>query len=332
MSGLPEISAVIFNKRESFFKRVLYTYQYQVRNNPIYRTFSSHYYGENEHPESLSEIPLLPIRAFKELNLIVDGKRPAITFRSSGTGSMQRSRHLVADLDLYQSAIVKGFNEHFDLNSSTLLCYTPGYSENPDSSLLWMLKYLIENDNSGLSRFLPLNQPLKKEMIEKVNRPDRRLILFGAAFGLLDLLEAGSDLLPESAHIIETGGMKTYRREMSKGDLRSELSAGFGIPGNQIHSEYGMCELLSQMYAIGDTRFSTPHWMYVSVRNPKDPASECRPGEEGKIGIIDLANIYSCPFLLTEDRGVMDSDGKLSVIGRWNPADLRGCNFLIDQD
>ncbi|CAN5279327.1 acyltransferase [soil metagenome] len=332
MAKRPEISDAIFNERESFYKRGLFTYRYQVTNNPIYRIFASHYYGENEHPETLSEIPLLPIRAFKELDLIVEGKRPSISFRSSGTGSMQRSRHLVADSGIYRTAIVKGINEHFELNSSTLLCYTPGYSENPDSSLLWMLNHLIENDSSGLSRFLPLDQPIKKEMIEKVSRPDRTLILFGAAFGLLDLLEAESDPLPDSAHIIETGGMKTYRREISKEKLRSQLSEGFGIPGSQIHSEYGMCELLSQMYAIGGTWFSTPHWMYASVRDPKDPATECKAGEEGKIGIIDLANIYSCPFLLTEDRGVMDSDGRVSIAGRWNPADLRGCNFLIDLD
>ncbi len=332
MSNHSEITTVIFNERESFFKRALFTYRFQVKNNPKYRIFTSHYYGENEHPESLSEIPLLPIRAFKELDLIVDGMRPAITFRSSGTGSMPRSRHLVADPNIYRTAIEKGLSEYFDLKSSTFLCYTPGYSENQDSSLIWMLNHLIENDSSGLSRFLPLDQPIKREMIEKVNRSDRTLILFGAAFGLLDLLEAGSDPLPESAHIIETGGMKTYRREMSKNDLRSALSAGFDIPGNQIHSEYGMCELLSQMYAIGGTFFSSPHWMYASVRDPQDPAAECKAGEEGKIGIIDLANIYSCPFLLTDDRGVMDSDGRVSIEGRWNPADLRGCNFLIDQD
>jgi len=332
MSGLPEISAVIFNGKESFFKRSIYAYRFQVTHNPIYRIFSSHYYGENENPETLSEIPLLPIRAFKELDLIVDGKRPAITFRSSGTGSMPHSRHLVADTVIYQTAIENGFNEHFDTESSTILCYAPGYSDNPDSSLLWMMNHLVKNDPTGLSRFLPLDQPLTRDQINQLARPERNIILFGAAFGLLDLLDAGSDPLPESSHIIETGGMKTYRREMSKKKLRSKLSEGFGIPGSQIHSEYGMCELMSQMYAIGSPWFTFPHWMHACARDPLNPSRMCNSGEEGKIGIIDLANIYSCPFILTEDRGVMNSEGKLSISGRWNPANLRGCNFLIDQD
>lgn len=332
MTGKQKIPEILFDSEKSFYERALFTYKYQVENNSYYRTFARHFFGENQQPDSISEIPLMPIRGFKELDLIVDGKEPALEFRSSGTGEMNRSRHLVAEPDIYRTAIEKGFNEHFDTTSSTILCYTPGYSDNPDSSLLWMLKHLVESDSSGLSRFLSLEKPLNREIIEEVSRPDRTIILFGAAFGLLDLLEAGSGPLPDSAHIIETGGMKTYRREMSKEELRFILAEGFGISEIQIHSEYGMCELLSQMYAIGGTWFSTPHWMYATVRDPLDPAVEYIPGEEGKVGIIDLANIYSCPFLLTEDRGVMNSDGRVAILGRWNPADLRGCNFLIDQD
>lgn len=322
----------IFHKEHTFFERAKQVYRYQIENNPYYRVFAGHFLSENQLPGSISEIPLMPIRVFKELNLIAEGKEPAITFKSSGTESMSRSRHHVADLQLYRTAIEKGFRQHFDPESSTLLCYAPGYSDNPDSSLLWMLNYLVDNDSTGMSRFLPLDQPLTKETIEQVRRLDRKIILFGAAFGLLDLLEAGSDPLPETAHIIETGGMKTYRREMSKTELRLRLSDGFGVPKAQVHSEYGMCELLSQMYAIGSQWFSTPHWMHVSIRDPLDPEAEVTPGEEGKIGVIDLANIYSCPFLLTEDRGVMNQDGKIAVPGRWSGADLRGCNFLIDRD
>jgi len=332
MPGMPEIPSVLFNEKKSFFQRALFAYQYQVTNNPIYRTFASHYYGEKELPETLPVIPLLPIRAFKDMDLIVTGKRPAITFRSSGTTSMQRSRHLVADPQIYQTAVEKGFYNYFGQDTSTILCYAPGYSDNPDSSLLWMMNHLVENDPSGLSRFLTLGQPITSGLIKEISRPGRNIILFGAAFGLLDLLELGPVNLPESSHIIETGGMKTHWREIGKSQLRAELSKGFGIPESQIHSEYGMCELLSQMYAIGSLWFSTPHWMHASVRDPHDPARLCGPGEEGKIGIIDLANVYSCPFLLTEDRGVMNSEGKISIIGRWNPASLRGCNFLIGQD
>lgn len=322
----------LFDDEKPFLERAQFAYRYQVENNSIYRVFASHFFGENQQPGSVAEIPLMPIRAFKELDVIVDGKEPEITFKSSGTGSMSRSRHLVADSWIYRRAIHEGFNEHFDSEFSTILCYAPGYSDNPNSSLLWMLNHLIERDPIGLSQFLPLGQPLKKELFEELYRPDRTFILFGAAFGLLDLIELGSCPLPETAHIIETGGMKTYRREMSKQELREHLSDGFNLPKNQIHSEYGMCELLSQMYAIGSEWLSTPHWMHTSIRDPEDSTRINGPDIEGKIGVIDLANIQSCPFILTDDRGVSDEKGRVSVLGRWNPSDLRGCNFLIDRD
>ena len=332
MSNSNEITETLFDDEKPFLERAQFAYRYQVVNNPIYRVFASHFFGENQQPDSVAEIPLMPIRAFKELELIAEGKEPELTFKSSGTGSMSRSRHLVADSWIYRKAIQDGFNEHFDTEFTTILCYAPGYSDNPDSSLLWMLNHLIENDPIGLSQFLPLGQPLKKEMFEELYRPDRTIVLFGAAFGLLDLIDLGSSPLPKTAHIIETGGMKTYRREMSKQELRNELSDGFNLPKKQIHSEYGMCELLSQMYAIGSEWLTTPHWMHASIRDPEDPTRRYAPEIEGKIGIIDLANIYSCPFILTEDRGVADEEGRISVSGRWNPADLRGCNFLIDRD
>lgn len=327
-----KIISVLFDESRSFLERAVFAFNYQREHNPAYATFASHFISGNKEPRRISEIPLMPIRAFKEMNLIVDGKQPEVIFKSSGTGTMNRSTHPVADLDLYRKSITEGFNKHFNLDRSTILCYTPGYADNPDSSLLWMLNYLTKQDFSGRSRFLPLDEPLTTETIESALDKDHTLILFGAAFGLLDLIEAGSSKLPKSAHIIETGGMKTHRREMSKHELRQRLSDGFGTDLMQIHSEYGMCELLSQMYAIGGETFKTPHWMKASVRNPEDPFDECAPEFEGKIGIIDLANIYSCPFILTDDRGLIDMDGNLSVLGRWQTAELRGCNFLIDRE
>jgi len=332
MTDPTDIPESLFDKKNSLLQRAQIAYRYQLKHQPVYRTLAEHFVPGDQMPRSILEIPLMPIRAFKELRLIVDGKEPQRTFKSSGTGTMNRSRHHVADLDIYRTAIEKEFSRHFDFPNTTILCYAPGYSDNPDSSLLWMLNHLVNKDERGKSRFLPLNQPLTKKMIEEIQHPDRTILLFGAAFGLLDLLDAGSDPLPDTARIIETGGMKTYRRDMSKQDLRRRLSDGFGLPLSSIHSEYGMCELLSQMYAIGSEWFTPPDWMYVSVRDPRDPASELPPGEEGKIGIIDLANIYSCPFILTEDRGVMDTNSDVAVLGRWGAADLRGCNFLIERE
>ena len=157
-------------------------------------------------------------------------------------------------------------------------------------------------------------------------------MLFGAAFGLLDLLEAGPITMPPDAYIMETGGMKTHRREMSRAQLHHRLAGGFGLDKKQVHSEYGMTELMSQAYATGNEWFATPHWMKISIRDPENPMRTLAFGEEGLIGIIDLANIYSCSFLLTGDLGIMKPDETFKVLGRWKHSNLRGCNFLIDQD
>lgn len=327
-----KLSLSIFDPTRTFIEKARSVYNFQIKNNPVYSTFANHFVPAGSTPDAIEDFPLLPIRAFKESNLIAKDFSPELTFKSSGTGTMERSRHHVVDLNIYRHAILQGFGTYFNSTDFTLLCYAPGYSDNPDSSLLWMLQYLCNLDKKGLSRFLPLDRPLKRSDIEKAIQDDRQIILFGAAFGLLDLLDLKSETLPEGSHIIETGGMKTHRREMSKTDLRNRLSHGFDAPLDYIHSEYGMCELMSQLYAIGGEWFDSPNWVHASIRDASDPSRVCEPGEEGKVGIIDLANIYSCPFILTEDRGVMNEDGKLAVLGRWHSAALRGCNFLIDRD
>lgn len=322
----------IFDNQIDLNRRAQNVFQYQVKYNPVYKIFSDHFNVSSGDKFQLQEIPLLPIRAFKETKLISSSKDPELVFKSSGTGSMVRSQHFVTDQHLYSSSILSEFNRHFDLTNSVILAYTPGYNENKHSSLIWMLNLLIDESKSGLSRFLPLNKPIEDDLLAEIEQSGKNLILFGAAFGLLDLLDLKPLKLVANSSIIETGGMKTHRREMIKSKLRKLLSDGFGLPEKKIHSEYGMCELLSQFYAIGGEEFTSPHWTHVSIRDPKDSTKICRPGEEGKIGVIDLANIYSCPFILTDDRGVMDEEGRFKVLGRWNPTDLRGCNFLIDVD
>ncbi|WP_340102503.1 LuxE/PaaK family acyltransferase [Rhodohalobacter sp. 8-1] len=333
MADVPaKLSLSIFDPTQPFIEKARSVFEFQVANNPVYRRFAFHFIPAGELPETVDDIPLLPIRAFKECNLVAEGFEPELTFKSSGTGKMDRSSHHVVDLDLYRRSILQGFSQYFNSTEFTLLCYAPGYSDNPDSSLLWMLQYLVDLDKNGQSRFLPLGQPLRSSNIKRAVQNDRQIVLFGAAFGLLDLLDLDSLKLPGGSHIIETGGMKTHRREMSKTDLRYKLANGFDVPLDHIHSEYGMCELMSQLYAIGDEWFEAPGWVHASVRDPLNPARPCDPGEEGKVAIMDLANLYSCPFILTDDRGVINEEGKLAVLGRWHSAALRGCNFLIDRD
>jgi hypothetical protein len=323
---------IIFDSEIPFTERCRAVFRYQAENSPVYHRFISAFGLRSSSQLSPEEIPLMPIRAFKDTVIISENQEPEIVFRSSGTSGMDRSEHHVADSELYRISVTSEFYRHFPQDRYAILCCMPGYDENPDSSLIRMAEYLIEQDKSGLSQFIQADRDHIKSGIQSIRKSGKTAILFGAAFGLLDLTESGLPVIPGDTHIIETGGMKTHRREITKKELRKKLSEGFGISPDQIHSEYGMCELLSQMYAIGGEWFSAPHWVQVSIRDPENPSRICEFGEEGKIGVIDLVNLYSCPFILTDDLGLMQPGGTFRIAGRWHTDDLRGCNFLIDRD
>jgi hypothetical protein len=327
----------LFDTSVSFEEKAIQAYNHQRDKNEIYGKFCKALGVEKIH--SVEEIPLLPIQAFKDSIVVTETSKfstqhSTLFFQSSGTSGMARSRHYISEPEIYKESILKGMNHFYDLSDYVILAYTPGYNENPHSSLIWMLNTLIENDRTGLSQFLDIGKPLDPDLIRKINEisGQKRVILFGAAFGLLDMIEMGTPKLPDNSVILETGGMKTHRREMSKEYLHELLSDRFGIPKQNVHSEYGMTELLSQAYSQGSLWFETVPWMQVSIRDPKDPMRLMPNGEEGLIGVIDLANLYSCSFILTGDKGIQREDGKFKVLGRWNPRNLRGCNFLIDRD
>lgn len=329
-------SELIFSEEYSFEEKAKRVFKYQWNNNSVYfrycEALNQNFEIKKQDKSDISAIPLLPIKAFKDASVTTYPNTEAeLTFKSSGTSDMHRSIHPVHDATLYNQSLLRGFRHFYNLEDVVIWGYTPGYADNPDSSLIYMIQKLIDQDNSGLSRFLPLDEPVNPNAIKEVQRQGKQLILFGAAFGLLDLLEIDDINLPSNSIVIETGGMKTHRREISRGELHKRLAKGFGLDGSRIHSEYGMAELLSQAYASGKW-FSTVPWMQVTIRNPENPDKILPPFQEGLIGIIDLANVHSCSFLLTGDKGVMDNKGRFQVLGRWNPKDLRGCNFLIDED
>lgn len=304
-------------------------FEHQYRQNPVYHRFCDALGADI----SAENPPLLPIRAFKEAKVTCfPDREPEVFFESSGTSGMRRSRHQVADAELYRASLLKGFRHFYPSDHSVIWAYTPGYAENPHSSLIWMLRELIDADESGMSKFLPLGRPLDKELLNAVERSGKQLILFGAAFGLVELAERYPQKLPAGSIVIETGGMKTHRREMTRHEMHQKFSGGFGIPVEQVHSEYGMTELLSQAYATGGEWFRPVPWMQVRIYNPENPLELLPAGQEGLIGIIDLANVHSCSFLLTGDRGVQGRKGRFRILGRWNPKDLRGCNFLVEED
>lgn len=284
----------------------------------------------------------LPVDAFRHAPVCTfDPEEAEAVFLSSGTGgsstdtagigSGTRSRHYVRDLSIYHRSIDAGFTRVFGQGPFTFLAHLPEYeSLGVQSSLVVMARRIAAafgNESSGL--FLNDDAFFRAGIAHAVDSGEP-LILLGAAFGLLDLIDTGRAMsLPPGSVVIETGGMKTHRRSIRRDELHQRLAAGFDVPDDDVRSEYGMCELLSQCWTAEDGLFRAPPWMSVEIVRKDAPDETCEDGEEGVIAVVDLANVYSASALVTQDIGVRHGAG-FEVLGRLDTAELRGCNFLFE--
>lgn len=291
---------------------------YQQDRNPVYAAYSQTH-------------RFLPVEAFKRVPVTTfPAEQAERVFESSRTGRGQPSRHYVRDVEVYARAFKTHFAAVFGGGPFTLLAHLPHYeAQGQQSSLLFMVQELVHTYGDASSGFFLDDLSMLHQALSPGRNPAHRLILFGAAFGLLDLVERGSFTLPTDALVIETGGMKTYRRSITREALHARLAEGFGVRRAQVWSEYGMCELMSQCYTRGGNVFYPPPWMRCYVLDPDDPGREMPAGEPGVLAVLDLANVYSAAALLTEDRAVRRGQG-VEILGRLSQAALRGCNFLIE--
>lgn len=309
---------------ETTFNRVaLDVFRYQYDSIPIYRSFVEQLNKEN--PAHYTEIPFLPISFFKTHRICKENIREEALFLSSGTTGQVRSRHFVEDISLYIHSFEKAYRLLIgNPEKQVILALLPNYLEQGNSSLVFMVDHLIRKSNTILSGFL-LNKP--EEIVERYEnalKQNKEIVIFGVSYALLDLSEKGYSF--SKAKIIETGGMKGRRKEMSKEDLHTILKKGLDVP--YISSEYGMTELLSQAYSDKEGFFNCPPWMKICIRDVNDPFSFVSEGKSGGINVIDLANINSCSFIATEDLGRTMNDS-FQILGRIDLSDIRGCNLLI---
>lgn len=308
-----------------FLNLALEVYHFQMQHCPVYREFVQNL-GKRD-PSSVEEIPFLPISFFKTHDVVNDlFTTTEVTFLSSGTTGMTRSKHLIHKASVYTKTFSAIYQTQFgNLQDQVILALLPNYLEQGNSSLVYMVQELIAQTKNELSGFL-LDQPDQiKPIYEKALNAGKKVILFGVSYALLDLAEKGIDL--SKAHVIETGGMKGKRKELTKEELHAELMHGLNVPF--VHSEFGMTELLSQAYSNKDGLFTTPSWMKIICRDINDPFSYVDEGKTGGINVIDLANLYSCSFIATQDLGKIE--GKFfSLMGRFDNSDLRGCNLMVE--
>lgn len=311
---------------DTFENVVLDVFRFQAQYVSIYRRFIELLSINPQTVSSWREIPFLPISFFKTHRIIIEGYSAELTFKSSGTTGMQTSRHLVADPTIYEWSFIEGFKRYIDTEDLAILALLPNYLEQGSSSLVYMMKGLMEAFPNQDSGFFLTNH---KELIDKLEKRERKglpTLLMGVTYALLDLLDIQSFELNHTV-IMETGGMKGRRKEMIKTQLHEKLKTGFGV--DAIHSEYGMTELFSQAYSKGDNLFSCPPWMKVLLRDTTDPFNWVSNGTTGGINVIDLANVYSCSFVATDDLGKYHHNGEFEVLGRFDHSDVRGCNLLV---
>ena len=319
----------IFNiqNAQDFSKVALAVFKHQFQNNRVYRSFCDLI---NVHPsdvQKVTEIPFLPIQFFKSRKVVASKDEAQEVFTSSGTTGTVTSKHFVTDINLYKESYRKGFHHFYgNIEEYTVLALLPNYLERKGSSLVYMVDEFIKKSNNIESGFYLDNLEELTQKLIALDKKGRKVLLIGVSFALLDLIEKQQFNL-KNMTVMETGGMKGRRKELVREELHTILREGFGVA--EIHSEYGMTELLSQGYSKGKGIFKTPPWMQVLTRDTEDALTINSFGKNGGINVIDLANYNSCSFIATQDLGKVHKDGTFEIIGRFDNSDIRGCNLMV---
>jgi phenylacetate-coenzyme A ligase PaaK-like adenylate-forming protein len=312
--------------RDEFSGQALAIFHFQYRNNSIYRTFVDTIGIRPEAVDDIKNIPFLPIQFFKSREIVSTSFEPQVIFESSGTTGEQTSRHLVRDTALYEKSFRRGFEKFYgEAGDWCILGLLPSYLERRNSSLVYMVDDLIRASGHPLSGFYLRDLDRLSHTIQELEKSGQKTLLIGVTFALLDFAEQFSFPLAHTI-LMETGGMKGRRKEMTRKEVHGILQKSFG--NRSVHSEYGMTELLSQAYAKEAGVFEPVPWMRVLVRPDDDPLTVRQTGE-GILNIIDLANIYSCSFIATDDTGKVFENGGFEVTGRVDYSDIRGCSLLV---
>ena len=326
----------IFSVTDSGFEQLaLEVFQFQYRANPVYRSYVDAIRKSPANIDHIEKIPFLPISFFKTDRILSGEFNPAIIFESSGTTQTKNSHHFVKDVSIYKESFRKTFERFYgNIDEWCILGLLPSYLERGNSSLVYMVEDLIKQSGHHKSGFYLNELKELKNTLTELQEAKQKTLLIGVTYALLDFAER----FPMQLHhttIMETGGMKGRREELTRMEIHEQLKKAFGK--NEIHSEYGMTELLSQAYSSGEGKFQCPPWMKILVRDDEDPLSVVSRQSSvvsrhftmtGAINIIDLANVYSCSFIATDDVGKLYPDNSFEVLGRMDGSDLRGCSLL----
>lgn len=324
-----DIENLVFQSNPDFEKIALDIFRLQYNHNIVYKNYVDALKVNISEIDRTEAIPFLPIRFFKTHQVITGSFSPELIFESSGTTQTVNSRHLVKDAGIYEKSFFSGFNRFYgNVKDWCVLGLLPSYLERKNSSLVYMVQQLIEKSGHEKSGFYLYDVEQLADVLATLEEQGQQTLLMGVTFALLDFAEKYK--LPlHNTIVMETGGMKGRRKEMIRDEVHDILKEAFSL--NAIHSEYGMSELLSQAYSKGNGIFQAPPWMRIMLRDEEDPLTIKNTETNktrGLINVIDLANIYSCSFIATDDLGVLYTDGHFEVTGRMDNSDLRGCSLM----
>lgn len=307
----------------------LQTFAHQYKENEVYRQYCQHLgITQTESITNSLQIPFLPVSFFKTHAVKSFRAEPSIIFKSSATGGMGQSEHALLTMHYYETSFMRSFEATFgSVKNKCILGLLPSYLEREGSSLIYMVQHLMQQSGHALNGFFLFEHQILLERLIHLEQKKESYFLFGVSFALLDF--AQKHALPlNHAIIIETGGMKGRKKEITRAELMAALKNAFGT--SQIYSEYGMTELLSQAYAnIGGLYHCSP-WMQIRISDLNDPFTFLIPGKTGIINVIDLANQESCAFIQTADLGKLNERGEFEVLGRADHSDIRGCALMIE--
>jgi hypothetical protein len=312
--------------KEAFETLALEIFRFQYQHNPIYGQYANTIGKVGDTIKTLTDIPFLPVSFFKSHTICTTGFEPEAVFESSGTTQASNSRHFIKDLSLYHQSFLKAWRQFYGpVQDWCVIGLLPSYLERKNSSLVVMVDELVRQSHHPESGFYLYEHEKLAAALQRLEAAGQKTMLIGVTFALLDFAEKYSMPLSHTT-IMETGGMKGRRREMTRPEVHEILQKAFHT--KNIHSEYGMTELLSQAYSTGDGLFRSPAWMKILVRQEDDPF-DVRTTGSGVINVIDLANIYSCSFIATDDIGKVFADDSFEVQGRTDTSDIRGCSLMV---
>jgi hypothetical protein len=310
----------------NFFSKALSLMQYQAKNNAVYSEWIQSMKLQLDAITTLDQIPFLPIHFFKTHAIYTGSECPSFHFESSGTTQDIVSKHFVKDLSVYEQSFRWSFKQFYGApHDYCILGLLPNYLERQHSSLVYMTDQFIQASANPKSGFYLYDFETLNQTLATLEKAQQKTLLIGVSFALMDFVEVYPQKLNHTI-VMETGGMKGRKQELTKPALHAYLADGFGV--GSIHSEYGMTELLSQAYSKGGGIYQCPPWMKVLVADESDPTALSVTGR-GVLYIIDLANFNSCAFIATEDIGEVHDDGSFEVLGRLDQSARRGCSLLV---